>query len=159
MQHISNITNLQSYQAMNNSEQKRRQSGETQTSSKANAVPYNTLRVWDKFSQIYGRGFLTEFGDIPNDSWIEEIEKLSPADVERGIKASQALGTDFAPRLPKFLKLCEPPIVEDEKKQERETYEKLRLPRPPASEAIKNKALADMKNLLKFKPNQVGEVR
>lgn len=161
MQHVSNITSLQSYQQTSSSEKRQQQSTETgQThQSKANVIPYNTLRVWDRFTQIYGRSFLTEFGELPNEAWIEEIEKLSPQDVERGIKASQASGSDFAPRLPRFLAMCQPPIVEDVYKQERETQLLLERRRNVQSTPeVRRAELAKMKaDLVTFKPQ--GEMR
>jgi len=81
----------------------------------------NADYVWDRFTEFYGRGFLTEFGELPNKSWIEALGQLSPQDVERGVKASQSSGSDFAPRLPRFLAMCQPPIVEDVYRHERET--------------------------------------
>jgi hypothetical protein len=115
-----------------------------------NAVPHNTLYVWARFAEIYGRGFLTEFGELPNQSWIAEIEQLSPQDVERGIKASQASGSDFAPRLPRFLALCKPPIVVDVYRQERETRNRLDLPRPKSSREVREIELAKIRQELKI---------
>jgi hypothetical protein len=111
------------------------------------------------FSEFYGNAFVTAFSEVPNDSWIEELAQLSPQDVQRGVNASKRSGSDFAPSLPKFLKLCEPPIVEDVYRHERETQLLLEQRRstPNASDDVKKQALAEMKNLLKFKPQ--GEMR
>lgn len=64
---------------------------------------------------------MNQFGELPNEIWIEELAKFSPRDIQNGIEAVKRSGSDFAPSLPKFLKLCEAPIVEDVYKQERET--------------------------------------
>ena len=106
--------------------------------------------MWRVFSQIYGSSFVTQFGEVPNDIWIEELAKFSPHDVEFGIEQCKRSGSDFAPSLPRFLAYCTPPIVEDVYKQERETRERYLLPKPKASKEVREAAMAQIRKELKI---------
>jgi hypothetical protein len=59
-------------------------------------------------------------------------------------------GSDFAPSLPRFLAYCVPPIVEDAKKQERETYQRLSLPKKRASAETRQAAMVQIWTELKI---------
>ncbi len=109
---------------------------------------------------MFGGGFVGTFGEFPNEIWIEELARIKPRDIQNGIEQCKRSGFEFAPSLPKFLKLCEPPIVEDVHKQLRETQEKyLDVPKRKqnATPSLRKTAFLEMKNLLKFKPQ--GEMR
>lgn len=106
--------------------------------------------VWRKFTEFYGSAWLSEFGEQPNQSWIEELARLSPRDVETGLNQCKRSGSNFAPRLPQFLAYCVPPIIEDVYRHERETYQRLSLPKQRASAEVRQAAMAQIRTELKI---------
>ena len=108
MKQVTEVINLESFRqskelerlAMSDSQQRKQSTQSTQLS------PTNAVSVWEAFSQIFGQTFVNQWGEIPNDIWIEELAALSAQDVEIGIEASKRSGSDFAPSLPKFLAYC-----------------------------------------------------
>lgn len=115
-------------------------------------ICHNAIYVWDALAQIYGAAFTNQFGTRPNQFWNAKLSELSLVDIQFGLEQCQCSRNQFAPDLPQFLAYCTPPIVEDVYKSCRETQILLAKPKPECSEAVKNAALAEMKNLLKFKP-------
>lgn len=111
-----------------------------------NVSQFNALVVWRKFTEFYGSAWLSEFGEQPNQSWIEELAQLSPCDIETGLNQCK----HFAPRLPQFLAYCTPTIIEDVYRQERETRERYLLPKPKASETVRQAAMAQIRKELKI---------
>lgn len=130
-----------------------------QAYSKANAAePHNAIQVWKAMGFIYGNAFISNFGEVPNQFWIEDLARILPRDIERGIEQCRRNASPFPPNLGQFLEMCKPPIVEDVYKQERETQLLLERRRstPKANDDVKKQALAEMKNLLKFKQQPQG---
>jgi hypothetical protein len=112
--------------------------------------PSNAIFVWREFSAIYGNAWLNEFGERPNHVWIEELAKLSPRDIETGLNQCKRSGSNFAPRLPQFLAYCVPQIVEDVYRHERETYQRLNLPKPESNPEIRRIEMAKIRTELKI---------
>lgn len=114
--------------------------------------------AWVALSEIYGTPFTNSFGAFPNRSWIDELAILSPDSVEFGLKQCKRSGNPFPPSLPQFLAYCVPVIVEDVYKKERETRKYIqRMDNiEPVRDEVKKQALAEMKNLLKFRPQPQG---
>jgi hypothetical protein len=99
---------------------------------------------------IYGNSFTSNFGTTPNLFWIEDLAQFSPVDIQRGIEQCRRSNSPFPPNLGQFLAYCTPPIVEDVYKQERETRERYLLPKPKASETVRQAAMAQIRKELKI---------
>jgi len=161
MQHISNITNLQDFQAQNASRKQLQSATETsnqwQQSSTANLHDTaNADCVWLTFGKLFN-GFATTNGELPNELWVEELAQLQPRDIQKGIEAVKRSGSDFAPSLPKFLKLCDPVIAEDVYRHERETQKLLERRRgtPASTPEVRRAEMAKIRaQLTTFKPRE-----
>lgn len=111
--------------------------------------PRNALYLWGRLKGIFGTAFLTSFGEIPDQVWIEALSKLSEKDINAGLNKVLRGGYDFAPSLSKFLKLCTPETVEDVYKQERDTQLMLENRRTITSSSDVRKAeIAKMKQMM-----------
>lgn len=136
-----------------NQQMTRLEKSSTQNTDTSHQNPHNAILVWDIFSQLYGAGFTSSFGFEPSRIWIEELAKFSPRDIEFGIEQCKRSGSDFAPSLPRFLAMCQPPIVEDVYAGERNAKKLIAAkPNYQCSEAVKNSALAEMNKILRFNP-------
>ena len=159
MEHINNILNLQKFQQQVASKelcQNATNSNQWQASSRANLSTDNADNVWLAFAQIYGSAFVSQFGDLPNQIWIEELAQLSPRDVELGIKQSIRSGSGFSPSLPQFLAYCVPAIVEDVYRLEKETRIRLDAPKNVASFEVRRAEMAKIRGELKITTTSIA---
>ena len=157
MQHVNNLLDLQKFQQQSASNKQLQNAMATQQKTSSNSTnntiaPHNAIRVWRVFSHIYGSTFVTQFGELPNQIWIEELAKFSPHDIEFGIEQCKRSGSDFAPSLPKFLAYCTPPIVEDVYRQERETRIMLDAPKRTSTADVRKSAILEMKQSCRTYP-------
>ena len=65
--------------------------------------------------EMYGNQWFNEFGDVPNASWIAEIERLTLDELTRGIDQCKRCGSPFAPRFPQFLNYCSDGLTREQK--------------------------------------------
>lgn len=100
---------------------------------------------------MYGAGFVTQFGEKPPRIWIEELGQISVRDIENGLRQCKRTASNFAPSLPQFLAYCQPVEMEDVKKKERETYQRLGLPKPESNPEIRRAEIAKMKAELRIR--------
>ncbi len=109
---------------------------------------FKTLLVWKKFTEFYGAAWINEFGERPNQSWTEEIEKLTPTEIARGLEQCKRSGNPFAPRLPQFLAFCVGNSEQRAFYARTQGENKNQLPKPPPNPEIKRAALAEIKSTL-----------
>jgi len=83
--------------------------------------PTNAVFVWVKMGEIFGSTWKASFGTTPNSMWVEQLSKLTDVDIRRGFNKMFRDDSDYPPNLKKFLDFCKPDVVEDFKKQERDT--------------------------------------
>jgi hypothetical protein len=103
-------------------------------------------------TEIFGSQWTNEYGFEPNHSWTLEIERLSVAELAKGIEECKRSRSPFVPRLPQFLGYCEDGMT----KEQRAFYERckegeavLRLPRPAPNPEIRKAAIIEMKQILR----------
>ena len=153
MQHILQITkNLPLPSEPNNSANAPTLST-TATSSTAPPRSYEqSLKLWQIMGEIYGSQWFNEYGDEPNNSWIVEIERLTLAELARGIEQCKRSGSPFVPRLPQFLNYCDDGLTAEQKAFNARCKEQeaiLKLPRPEPNPEIRKAAILEMKRILR----------
>lgn len=102
--------------------------------------------------EIYGLQWFKEYGDTPNTSWIVEIERLSIAELSKGIEECKRSRSQFVPRLPQFLGYCDDGLTSEQRAFNarcKEGENLLRLPRPEPNPQIRKAAILEMKKLLR----------
>ena len=161
MQHILQITkNLPLHSEPSNSANVPTLST-TQTSSTAQLLtPENSLKLWQIMGEIYGSQWFNEYGDEPNTSWIVEIERLTLAELARGIEQCKRSRSPFVPRLPQFLGYCDDGLTQEQRAFNARCKESellLRLPRPEPNPEIRKAAILEMKKLLRGGANATVE--
>lgn len=103
--------------------------------------------------EMFGNVWVTMFKEVPNQTWIDALSQLTEKDINRGLNAILRDSLDYPPNLPKFLKLCTAPVVEDVYEGERNAKKLIAaLPNYQCSDAVKNSALAEIKKMLRFNP-------
>lgn len=99
-------------------------------------------------SEMFGSGWVSQFGESPTQLWVDSLAQLSSADINRGLNAVLTSRAKYAPNLPIFLGYCTAPIVEDVYKQERDTYARLSAPKPERNAEVRRAAILKMKEEL-----------
>lgn len=56
--------------------------------------------------RIYGRTWITSFGDRDDGTWLAALQRLTPEQVGQGLDACIRGGSEWPPNLPQFLRLC-----------------------------------------------------
>ncbi len=110
--------------------------------------------------EIYGSQWFNEYGDEPNTSWIVEIERLTLAELARGIEQCKRSRSPFVPRLPQFLGYCDDGLTQEQRAFNarcKEGENLLRLPRPEQNAEIRKAAILEMKKLLRGGANATNE--
>ncbi len=110
--------------------------------------------------EIYGSQWFNEYGDEPNNSWMVEIERLTLAELARGIEQCKRSRSPFVPRLPQFLSYCDDGMTAEQKafyERCKEQEAILKLPRPQPNPEIRKAAILEMKKLLRGGANATDE--
>ena len=153
MQHILKITkNLPLHSEQNNSVNVPTLSTTATSSTALPASFENSLKLWQIMGEIYGSQWFNEYGDEPNTSWIVEIERLTLAELARGIEQCKRSRSPFVPRLPQFLSYCDDGMTAEQKafyERCKEQEAILKLPRPAANPQIRKAAILEMKQILR----------
>ena len=151
MQHILQITkNLQPRSEPNNSVNVPTLSATSSTAPPASFE--QSLKLWQIMGEIYGSQWFNEYGDEPNNSWIVEIERLTIAELARGIEQCKRSRSPFVPRLPQFLGYCNVGLTQEQRAFNarcKESEMLSRLPRPEPNPEIRKAAILEMKQILR----------
>ncbi|MEI7795491.1 MAG: hypothetical protein WCI06_02525, partial [Methylococcaceae bacterium] len=104
--------------------------------------------------EMYGNQWFNEFGDVPNTSWIVEIEQLTLDELARGIDQCKRSGSPFAPRLPQFLSYCSDGLTKEQRAfnarcKEGNDNKILQLAKPEPNADLRRAAILEMKKLLR----------
>lgn len=103
-------------------------------------------------TEIYGSQWTNEYGFEPNHSWTLEIERLSTAELAKGIEECKRSRSQFVPRLPQFLGHCDGGMTAEQKafyERCKEQEAILKLPRPAPNLEIRKAAILEIKKLLR----------
>lgn len=103
-------------------------------------------------TEIYGSQWTNEYGTEPNHSWTLEIERLSTAELAKGIEECKRSRSPFVPRLPQFLGYCDDGLTAEQKAFNARCKEGeaiLKLPRPAPNPDVRKAAILEMKRILR----------
>ncbi len=156
MQHVSNhLKNFQPSNERNSQIPSTKTSLSTTTPQQTAIKSSNNVvaHFWRAMTQMYGAQWISSFGEKANAAWTSELQKLTAAEIELGIEQCKRSGSQFVPNLPQFLVYCVP--IETDTPEQRiqaanagAAAARLRLPRPQASEEVKNAEKAKIRALL-----------
>jgi hypothetical protein len=116
-----------------------------------------SLKFWRIMSEIYGLQWFAEYGDTPNHSWTLEIERLSIAELAKGIEECKQSRSQFVPRLPQFLGYCDDGLTQEQRifnARCKEGEALLRLPKPEPNPDVRKAEILKMKQLLRGVKNE-----
>jgi hypothetical protein len=71
-------------------------------------VKRRAAAVWDGMRCIYGTGFETMYGDVPNAYWIAGIVQLSDEQCRKGLSALARESREYPANLTEFVEACKP---------------------------------------------------
>ena len=104
MKSITDLTsNLNPRQLIESS----RQSSEQPTSREEQVI--NLL--WVRLAEIYGQGFVTQYGEMPSRSWKDLLRGISPDQIKSGLEKLTKRESSFPPNAIEFRQLCIPPTI------------------------------------------------
>ena len=153
MQHITQITkNCQPQNVQNTSANVPMLSTMQSSSTAQPLTPENSLKLWQIMGEIYGSQWFNEYGDEPNNSWMVEIERLTLAELARGIEQCKRSRSPFVPRLPQFLGYCDDGLTQEQRAFNarcKEMANVLSLPRPEPNPEIRKAAILEIKQILR----------
>ena len=102
----------------------------TSTNSTSLLKERHMADLWRRMTRIYGRRWMSSYGETDDGTWLKGLQGLTPAQVGRGLSRCATHRADgWPPTLPEFRTLCTP------------TAKDLRL--PPLDAAYREAARAD----------------
>lgn len=57
--------------------------------------------------QMFGSGWTSQYGEVPNDAWLDLIAKLTEKQLLRGLNETAKAAREFPPNMTIFRALCE----------------------------------------------------
>lgn len=90
-------------------------------------------RVWRAMREMFGSTWASQYGAVPNDTWMRALARLTDAQLVNGLNTVAQSNREFPPTLPQFIEHCaynrpphlrhdaEPsyPMLEDQGKRDR----------------------------------------
>ncbi len=108
--------------------------------------------LWSAMAEIYGSQWTNEYSERPNSQWRMEIQKLTMAQIAKGIEMCKQNGSPYVPRLPQFLAYCNDGLTKEQRAfqaQCRAGNEQKVLPKPDANPEVRRAAILEIKKLLR----------